>query len=135
MFYKMCDCKQVELNLDVWRRMSGVYDSPFDIDLFPGGMSENPAAGGALVGPTFGCIIATQFHNIKFGDRFGSTPALNLKNFNNRNKKMLSRTFELPNFSVVELFRLKILLFLFRPEFFFLQIGRFRNVSKVQLYP
>ena len=78
MFYKMCDCKQVELNLDVWRRMSGVYDSPFDIDLFPGGMSENPAAGGALVGPTFGCIIATQFHNIKFGDRFWIKPCFKI---------------------------------------------------------
>jgi hypothetical protein len=49
--------------------MSLVYNSPQDIDLFSGGMSEIPGNAGAMVGPTFGCVIANQFHNTKFGDR------------------------------------------------------------------
>jgi hypothetical protein len=40
-----------------------------DIDLFPGGLSEKPLSGG-VVGPTFACLLAMQFHNIKFADRF-----------------------------------------------------------------
>ncbi len=69
MIKNLIDFNQIELNQDVWQKMSRVYGSPEDIDLFPGGMSENPGPGGGMVGPTFGCIIATQFHNLKFGDR------------------------------------------------------------------
>ena len=39
------------------------------MDLFAGAMLEKPAEG-AQIGPTFGCLIAIQFHNLKFGDRF-----------------------------------------------------------------
>ena len=40
-----------------------------DIDLFSGAVSEFPASG-AVVGPTFGCILASQFRNARHGDRF-----------------------------------------------------------------
>jgi hypothetical protein len=38
-----------------------------DIDLFPGAMAERPVSGG-LVGPTFACILAQQFSNIRKGN-------------------------------------------------------------------
>ena len=40
-----------------------------DVDLYPAGVSEYNLQGG-VVGPTFGCIIARQFINVRAGDRF-----------------------------------------------------------------
>ncbi|XP_078669493.1 chorion peroxidase-like isoform X1 [Branchiostoma floridae x Branchiostoma belcheri] len=50
-------------------RLSSVYTDVDDIDLFAGGLAEKSMAGG-VVGPTFACLIATQFRDLRMGDRF-----------------------------------------------------------------
>ncbi|XP_055523825.1 uncharacterized protein LOC129717733 [Wyeomyia smithii] len=50
-------------------RLRKAYRNLDDIDLFVGGLAERPVVGG-IVGPTFSCIIAQQFSNLRKGDRF-----------------------------------------------------------------
>ncbi|KAI1303198.1 Peroxidasin -like protein [Halotydeus destructor] len=50
-------------------RLKKVYESVDDIDLFTGGLVENALHGGS-VGPTFGCVLATQFQRLRKCDRF-----------------------------------------------------------------
>ncbi|KAF0289714.1 Peroxidasin [Amphibalanus amphitrite] len=46
-----------------------LYSSPSEVDLFVGGMLESPLEG-AVVGPTFACILGQQFRTARRTDRF-----------------------------------------------------------------
>ncbi|XP_030752028.1 peroxidase [Sitophilus oryzae] len=50
-------------------KFSSIFQHPADIDLWSGGVSERPLPG-SMLGPTFACIIATQFSYSRRGDRF-----------------------------------------------------------------
>lgn len=45
------------------------YRSVHDIDLFTGGLAENKLPG-AVVGPTFACLLGQQFQHVRRGDRY-----------------------------------------------------------------
>ncbi|CAD5224776.1 unnamed protein product [Bursaphelenchus xylophilus] len=55
-------------NVDI-ELLKSVYLNVEDVDLFIGGLAEKPERG-ALIGPTFGCILSDQFEKIRHGDRF-----------------------------------------------------------------
>jgi len=46
-----------------------LYETPNDLDLWSAGISETPLTG-AMVGPTFACIMGRQFNHFRTGDRF-----------------------------------------------------------------
>lgn len=50
-------------------RLKSVYAHPSDIDLWTGLVSEYPVEGGTF-GATAACIMAKQFRDLKYGDRF-----------------------------------------------------------------
>ncbi|KAL1444806.1 hypothetical protein MTO96_029450 [Rhipicephalus appendiculatus] len=51
------------------RAIAGVYRDVEDVDVFTGGLSEFPLAG-AVVGPTFSCLLGFQFQRLRRCDRF-----------------------------------------------------------------
>lgn len=61
--------KPADIDDTAWLKLNSVYDSPLDIDLYSGGLSEKLVEG-ALAGPTFVCLQAIQFQRLMKGDRF-----------------------------------------------------------------
>ncbi|XP_074603840.1 uncharacterized protein LOC141857262 [Brevipalpus obovatus] len=57
------------LNSSIVMRLATTYKSIKDIDLYTGGLAETPLLG-AVVGPTFACLLARQFNNLRRGDRY-----------------------------------------------------------------
>ncbi|GLG99518.1 Peroxidasin [Gryllus bimaculatus] len=57
------------MSTDVVIQMSKVYKDVSDIDLFTGALGETPLEG-AVVGPTFACLLGRQFHYLRRGDRY-----------------------------------------------------------------
>ncbi len=58
-----------EVTPEIITRLKQTYEHVDDIDLFPGGLAETSLHEG-LVGPTFACIIAMQFRQLRKCDRF-----------------------------------------------------------------
>jgi len=50
-------------------RLQRMYRRLEDVDIFIGGISEKPVSG-AILGPTFQCIVGDQFRRLRLGDRF-----------------------------------------------------------------
>jgi hypothetical protein len=53
---------------DVRQNLQNMYGNPDNIDLYVGAMLEDPVAG-AMIGPTFACIVGNQFQRTRDGDR------------------------------------------------------------------
>ncbi len=63
-----------EIPAETWERLRSLYADPDDVDLFAGGLAEDPIEGG-IAGPTFSCLIERQFGDLLLGDRFFFTHA------------------------------------------------------------
>lgn len=61
-----------EINPDllISERLSRIYLSVNDIDLWVGGLAENPYQSNVILGETFATIVADQFQRLRDGDRF-----------------------------------------------------------------
>jgi len=59
----------VNIDKEQVKRIASTYISTFDIDLFVGGISEEPQEG-SILGQTFTCLIARSFERFRLGDRF-----------------------------------------------------------------
>ncbi|TRY75693.1 hypothetical protein TCAL_04782 [Tigriopus californicus] len=66
--------KPADISSSNWETLKDLYNHPNDIDVFVGGLAENPYADG-LTGHTFQCIKSKQFQFLKYGDRYFFTHA------------------------------------------------------------
>merc|ERR1719383_7530 len=75
-FRKFCGLPEAEsfnsvpsaVRPEAWAKIASVYNTVDEIDLWVGGLAEEPTDG--IVGPTFACIIGKQFKSLMDGDRF-----------------------------------------------------------------
>ena len=78
-----------------WDKLRTLYENPGQIDLFVGGLAEDPIGSGddaGLTGPTFNKIKALQFKALKNGDRYFFTHERQAGSFTtNRQKTILGR--------------------------------------------
>ncbi|KAJ9579791.1 hypothetical protein L9F63_004537, partial [Diploptera punctata] len=79
------------VNGDALSRMSQLYKSVDDIDLYTGALAEIPIGGGFL-GPTITCLIADQFLRLKLGDRFWYETSEIPQAFSNKQLRELHKT-------------------------------------------
>ncbi|XP_038056702.1 peroxidasin homolog isoform X2 [Patiria miniata] len=63
------DLREEISNDDVRSKLENLYHHPGNVDLFVAGLAEDPVEG-ALLGPTFTCILALQMKRLRAGDRF-----------------------------------------------------------------
>uniref|UniRef100_A0A915Q5C3 peroxidase n=1 Tax=Setaria digitata TaxID=48799 RepID=A0A915Q5C3_9BILA len=77
-FRKFCGLRSVTtfddfsreiLGSEIRTKLKQMYSTPDKVDLFVGGLLEDPVVNG-FVGPTFACIIGPQFKRTRDGDRF-----------------------------------------------------------------
>jgi len=59
---------EITSNTTLAAELQAVYGNVDNVDLFVGGLAEDPS-GGSMLGPTFTAIIAMQFDNLRAGDR------------------------------------------------------------------
>ncbi|PHN95945.1 peroxidase, partial [Tenacibaculum discolor] len=62
---------EVTSNTELQHVLETTYDSVGDIDLFTGGLAEDPVADeGSQLGPLFRAMVTEQFEALRDGDRF-----------------------------------------------------------------
>lgn len=59
---------QITSDSNLASELQQVFGSVDQVDLFVGGLAEDPAGNGSMVGPTFKAVIAQQFENLRDGD-------------------------------------------------------------------
>ncbi len=72
------DFAQVTQDPETQARLAAVYSSPDEIDLWVGGLAEDPVPG-SHVGPLFQAILVEQFDSLRAADRFWYTRVLTRK--------------------------------------------------------
>ncbi len=90
---RLTSWNQISSDPDVRTKLSSLYTSPDQVDLWVGGLAEDHVPG-ALVGPTFHAILKDQFERLRDGDRFwheGYLPPSVLQNVRDQNLTRILR--------------------------------------------
>ncbi len=66
---RVTDWSQITSDVEIQDKLHSLFGSVDNIDVWVGGLAEDPAAG-AMVGPLFQAVIADQFTRIRDGDSF-----------------------------------------------------------------